>query len=545
MKIVALVTALLTTASMNTGVTYQNTTGLADGTTPNVESNHKLPEFIKGNAITTSIPAMITFDPALGEDSSSFAIIRATFDGLTRTGADGQPHLSMAEKIDVSADLKTYTFTIRDAKWSNGETVTAHDFEFAWKRELDPKTAANYAYQMYYIKNAEKANKGEVSLDEVGIKALDAKTLQVTLENPTPYFLELTAFPTYYPVNKKIVSANPGWANDAKTHVGNGPFTIKSMEDQSHLVLAKNQQYWDKQSVKLDGINFLYIEDEYDMVSAFNSGELDWAGAPLGYLPEDLYGAYKKEGLLHTKSIAGVYWLKLNTEKPPFNNVKIRKAFAYAVNRAEVIGQVKPSNLPATGVIPFSMPLQPEGYFKDNDIAKAKQLLQEGLKELGLKQLPPISYSFNTSETHKRIAETIQHQWKNALGVDVKLDNKEWKLHLEDMHQGNYQIGRMGWLADFNDPINYLELFKDKNGGNNDTNWENPKYKELLDKSQLERDPAKRNELLKQAEQIIMDEMPVIPIYYYTNSWVQNEKVKGVVIDGLGHIDYKWASKDK
>lgn len=483
-----------------------------------------------------------TADPGLAEDSTSGTIIRATFEGLTRTGADGQVHLAAAESYEVSEDGLTYTFKLRDAKWSNGDPVTAGDFEFAWKRALDPKTAANYAYQLFYIKNGEAYNKGQASRDDVGVKALDDKTLQVTLENPTPFFTELTAFYTYYPVNQKVVEADENWATQAATHVGNGPFKMTDWQHKSKIVLEKNENYWDKDNVKLDKIEFSMIEDENTELSMFENGELDWAGAPLSQLPTDAMPALTDSGRIHTKPIAGTYWYKFNTEQPPFHNVKIRKAFAYAIDRKSLIDNIlQAGQIPATGAVPPSMALNTEGYFKDNDVETAKKLLEEGMKEEGLTSLPEITLSYNTAETHKKIAEAIQDQWKQNLGVEVKLENQEWKVYIEDLHQGNYQIGRMGWLGDFNDPINFLEQYKEKKGGNNDTNWENAKYKELLNQSAVEKDPEKRKQILAQAEQILMDEMPVMPIYFYTNSWVHNEKLTGVIIDGLGNIDFKEA----
>ncbi|MFD2371846.1 peptide ABC transporter substrate-binding protein [Brevibacillus sp. GCM10020057] len=483
-----------------------------------------------------------TADPGIAEDTTSGAVILATFDGLTRIGADEKPHEAAAESYTVSDDKLTYTFKIRDAKWSNGDPVTAHDFEYAWKRALDPKTASNYAYQLYYIKNGEKANKGEAKLDDVGVKALDDKTLEVKLENPTPFFLELLAFRTYFPVNQKVVEANGKWAGEAATHVGNGPFKIESWEHKSKMVLVKNENYWDKDNVKLDKIEFSMVEDENTELSMFENGELDWAGAPMSSLPTDAIPALKEQGKITTKPIAGTYWYKFNTEKPPFNNVKIRKAFAFAIDRQGLIDNIlQTGQLPATGAVPPSMVLNPNGYFKDNDVETAKKLLDEGMKELGISKLPPITLSYNTSEAHKKIAEAIQDQWKKNLGVDVKLENKEWKVYLEDLHEGNFQVGRMGWLGDFNDPINFLELYKDKNGGNNDTRWENPKFKELLNKSSLESDLDKRKQILAEAEQVLMDDMPIMPIYFYTESWVQNPNVKGVQITGLGDIDWKGA----
>ncbi|WP_139491940.1 peptide ABC transporter substrate-binding protein [Brevibacillus dissolubilis] len=484
-----------------------------------------------------------TADPSIAEDSTSGAVVRATFDGLTRLGEDGVPKESAAEKIEVSPDGKEYTFTIREAKWSNGDAVTAHDFEYAWKRALDPKTASNYAYQLYYIKGGQAFNEGKGKVEDVGVKAVDDKTLKVTLENPTPFFLELTAFYTYYPINKKVDESNKDWAKEAATHVGNGPFKMDTWEHKSKLNLVKNDNYWDKDTVKLDKIEFSMIEDENTELSMYEAGDLDWAGHPLGVLPSDAIPALKDAGKLTIHPTASIYWYKFNTEKAPFNNAKIRKAFAYAINRQAIVDNVtQGGQQPAFSMLPPTMAVKPDGYFKDNDIEGAKKLLEEGMKEAGITSLPPITISYNTSENHKKIAESIQDQWKKAFNIDVKLENTEWKVYLDKLHEGNYQIGRMGWSADFNDPINFLEMFRDKKGGNNDTNWENAKYKELLIKSTQEQDQEKRKALFAEAEAIFMDEMPVAPIYYSTDVYTKSDKVKGVLIDALGFIDFKWAT---
>ncbi|WP_134698892.1 peptide ABC transporter substrate-binding protein [Ammoniphilus sp. YIM 78166] len=506
------------------------------------KEKNKAPQLLRLN-INSEPP---TLDPGLAEDSTSGTLIRQMFEGLTRIGEDENPHPAAAEKIDVSDDLKTYTFTIREnAKWSNGEPVTAYDFEFAWKRVLDPATAANYAYQLYVIKNAEKFNKSEIKdVAEVGIKATDERTLVVELENPTPYFLELTAFYTYMPVNKKVVEANKDWANDATDkYISNGPFKLDKWEHNNVAEIVKNDQYWDADKVHLDRISFVMIEDQATAFNMFESGELDWAGAPTSDLPTDAIPSLKDQGRLNIYPIAGTYWYKFQTENPPFNNAKVRKAFAYAIDRQSIIDNVTQANqLPAMGAVPPTMGLKEEGYFKDHDVETAKKLLDEGLQELGMtKDKLDITLSYNTNEGHQKIAQAIQDQWKQAFGIEVKLHNMEWKVYLEEMHKGNYQIGRMGWLGDFNDPINFLELYKDKLGGNNDTFWENAEFQRLLNESASEEDPAKRDQLLAQAEQILMDEMPIAPIYFYTKSYVKDDKVKGVMLHGLGDVDYKYA----
>lgn len=482
-----------------------------------------------------------TADPAFAEDSTSAAVIRATFDGLTRIGTDGKPQLAVANKMDVSPDRLTYTFHLRDSKWSNGEPVTAHDFEYAWKRVLDPRTASIYAYQMYYLKNGEKFNNGLASADEVGVKAIDDKTLVVKLEHPTSYFPELTAFATYYPVYRPQIEANSRWAANADTHVGNGPFKIEQWDHYAKLILAKNEQYWDKDAVKLDRVEFSMISDENTELFLYEKDELDWAGAPLSTLPAQAIPSLTDAGKINTRTIAAVYMYKFNTQQVPFNNVKIRKAFSYAINRQLIIDQVRQGHQePALGFVPPSMAVHTEPYFLDNDIETAKKLLQEGLNELGLATLPPIMLTYNTSESHKQLAEAVAGQWRQAFHIDVTVEDKEWTQFLKDQHKGDYQISRSGWLGDFNDPISFLGIFRDRAGGNNDTGWENNRYQALLKQSALEMDTQKRNQLLAQAEQILMDEMPIAPLFYYTNSWVKHERVKGVFIDGMGNLELKW-----
>ena len=489
-----------------------------------------------------------TLNPGKASDSTSGTILRQTFEGLTRIGQDGHPENAVASKVEVSPDQKVYTFTIRDgAKWSNGDPVIAGDFEYAWKWVLDPANAADYAYQLYYIKGAEAANLGKGKVEDVGIKAVNDTTLEVTLANPTSFFLELTAFYTYLPVNSKIAAANKNWANDAgDQYTTNGPFHMTEWKHSDNLILEKSDTYWDKDNVKLTKINFSMINDFNTELSMFDNGELDWAGQPNGSLPVDAMQALKDQGTLHTQPIAGVYNYKFNTKVAPFDNKNIRKAFTYAINRQELIDNItQGEQLPAMALVPPTMFAENEkGYFADNDVAKAKEYLAEGLKEMGLKdasELPPITISYNTNESHQKIAQAIQDMWSKNLGVEVTLDNAEWAVYIEKLHAGDYQVGRMGWLGDFNDPVNFLELYRDADGGNNDTGWENPEFKKLLNDSASEADAAKRTEMLKQAEAIFIDDMPVLPIYFYTMNWVQNEKLKGVVISGLGDLTYKWA----
>jgi oligopeptide transport system substrate-binding protein len=488
-----------------------------------------------------------SLNPSLANDSTSSSVLLQTFEGLTRIDQNGESQMAMAKSHEVSDDLKTYTFKIReDAVWSNGDPVTAQDFEYAWKWVLDPASEAQYAYQLYYIKNAQAVKEGNVSMDELGVKVVDEKTLEVELENPTPYFLELTAFYTYFPVNSTIAKDNAEWATDAgENYTSNGPFTMTSWEHNDKIVLEKNENYWDKDAVKLDKIELIMINDPNTELSMYENDELDWAGKPTGQLPLEAIPALKDSGELQIEPIAGTYWYKFNTEQKPFNNKKIRQAFAYAIDRQSIVDNItKGGEVPAMAAVPPTMFEENEkGYFKDGDLETAKKLLEEGLAEEGYASaadLPSITLSYNTNEAHAKIAQAIQDMWKKNLGVDVALDNAEWAVYIDKLHNGDYQIGRMGWLGDFNDPINFLELYKEQ-GGNNDTRWTNEEFKNLLNQSATETDSEKRLDLLKQAEEILIDEMPIAPIYFYTNTYVHKDNLKDVVISGLGDVQFKWA----
>ncbi|GED31670.1 peptide ABC transporter substrate-binding protein [Brevibacillus centrosporus] len=484
-----------------------------------------------------------TLDSGMSNDVISGAFIRSLYDSLVRLDKDGKPVNSVASDIKISDDKKVYTFTLRDSKWSNGDPVTAKDFAFAWMRVLDPKTASGSAYKYYPIKNARAFFQGNAKAEDVGIKVIDDKTLEVTLENPTPYFLTLATF--YYPVNQKVVEGNADWAKKPESIVTNGPFKLSVWEHKNKIELVKNDQYWEKDVVKLDKIDFSMIEDTNTELEMFNNDDLDWAGAPISGLPADAIGPLHEEGKLQTMERATNYYLLFQTEKAPFTNEKIRKAFSYAINRKDIadnIGQA--GQTPLMGFVPLSASLKKEGYFKDNDTQTAKQLLADGIKELGLAKLPEITYLYNTSDLNKKIAEALQAQWKQVLGVDVKLVNKELKVMFDDQEQGNYMISRSGWTGDYNDSVNFLELLMEKNSSNNSTLWHSEKYVELVQKAYAEPDESKRNEYLVEAEGILMDEMPVTGIYSSVNSWVQSEKVKGITVDPLGYIDFKWGYKE-
>ncbi|MFD1036992.1 peptide ABC transporter substrate-binding protein [Virgibacillus byunsanensis] len=519
----------------------EETEGTDDGETEEAGDSELAEEQVLNVNIKSEPPSL---HPGKASDTTSSAVLDQVFEGLTRINQDGEVEPAMAEEWEMSEDQATYTFTIREgATWTNGDPVTAQDFEYAWKWVLDPASPdTDYAYQLYSIKGAEAAKNEEGSLDDVGVTAEDDKTLVVELEQPTPYFLDLVAFHTYYPVNQSVVEGNDDWAQEVtENYVTNGPFTLESWSHKDQIVLQKNADYWDAETVQLETINMFMIDDENTALTMYDNGELDWAGSPTDSLPLSAIPSRKADGTLNISSLAGVYYYAYNVEEAPFDNPNIRKAFAMAINRQGIVDNItQGEQQPAMALVPPSIfEENNEGYFGDNDVETAKELLAQGLEEEGLDELPTVNLSYNTSEAHAAIAQAVQDMWKQNLDVDVELNNEEWNVYLDTMGEGNFQVGRMGWLADFNDAINFLEIFNTV-GGNNYTNWEDEGYQALLKESRTETDADAREEILREAEAIFMDAMPIAPIYFYTNVWLSDEKVKNVEVSPMGGIQYKW-----
>lgn len=491
--------------------------------------------------ITSEPPSL---HPQLASDTTSGAILENTFEGLT-TMVEGEPVLAAAEDYKVSDDLLTYTFTLRDAQWSNGEKVTAEDFEYAWKWALNPENASEYSTILYPIKGAEAYNNGEGTAEDVAIKAIDEKTLEVTLNAPTPYFLELTAFKTFYPIHKATAEADPKWYTEADTYVSNGAYNLSTWNHSGDIVLEKSDTYWDTENVDIDTVNIAMVESETTQMTMFDAGEIDFLGAPYGTISLDAIDRLKSEDKLNVSDMSSIYWYKFNTEDPVMQNENIRKALALAIDRKGLISNVvKGEQEPALGIVPNSVEGfgDDEGYFKDADFEEAKKYLEAGLKELGLANPADleVKVSYNTSEAHSAIAQFIQQGWSSNLGITVKLDNSEWQVYLDKIGNGDYQIGRLGWGADYNDAYTFLEMYNSAENGNNQTGWSNDEYTALLNESITETDPDKRTEKLLEAEAVIMEEMPVAPIYYNTNLNVVSDEVENMVPDALGNINLKY-----
>ncbi|MGL4392215.1 MAG: peptide ABC transporter substrate-binding protein [Fusobacteriaceae bacterium] len=492
-----------------------------------------------------------TIDPQKNTTVEGTDITVAVFEGLYSGSKNGNPVPAVAESVKISKDGKVYTFKLRkDAKWSDGKPVTAQDFEYTFKRGADPATMAEYAYQFFYIKNAEKFNQGKASRDDVGVKSLDDYTLQVTLENPTPYFLGLVGQAVYYPVRKDIVEKDPeGWTLKAETFIGNGPFKMVKIAPKEGFEFVKNENYWDKANVKLDELKFTTIADENTYLNAFKKGEIDvFDTPPLAEIPNLL-----KDGTAKLNPYLASYFYAVNVSGknvPPevakfLGNAKVRRALALAIDRKMIVEEVlRGGQIPGTSFVPKGI-VSSDGkefttkqYFSPTgNVQEAKKLLAEaGYGDA--KKMPTISIKYNTLSSHATVAQAIQDMWKKNLGVNTELKQEEWAAFISSRVGQNYEVARHGWTADYNDPMTFLDLWV-SSGGNNDAKYNSPAYDKYIKMAKSESNATKRTKLLHDAEDVLMKDMPIIPLYYYTRVVCANPKVKNWYLSPLGEYNFK------
>ncbi|MFC7063848.1 peptide ABC transporter substrate-binding protein [Halobacillus seohaensis] len=488
-----------------------------------------------------------SLDPPIGFDAASWNVLNNLMEGMTRLGQDDQPEEATAENIEVSEDGTEYTFTIRDdAKWSNGDDVTAGDFEFAWKRLLNPETASSAAFLGYFIEGGEEFNSGEGSEDDVMVEAVNDKELHVTLTAPTNYFLNIISNPAFFPINQDVAEENEEWYAEADSFVGNGPFSLAEWAHDSEMILEKNEEYWDVDTVKLDKVHFAMVDDPNTEYQMYNSGDLDNSE-----IPSDLAGELLDSEEVTIEEQAGSQFYRFNVEEEPFQNANIRKAFAMAVNQQDIVEYVtKMGEEPAYGFVSPGFTdangndfREQNGNLVEFDPEQAMQLLEKGMEEEGYDELPEVTLTYNTDETNKSIAEAIQEMYSENLDVNVSLENTEWNVFLDDQKALKHQLSRSSFLADYADPINFLESFTTDSSMNR-TAWSNDEYDSLITSAKQETDEEQRFEYMYQAEQILFDEMPIFPIHFYNQVFLQKDGVDNIVRHPVGYLELKWATKE-
>ncbi|MEN6413260.1 MAG: peptide ABC transporter substrate-binding protein [Veillonellales bacterium] len=487
-----------------------------------------------------------TVDPRKSTGSPEATIEAQIFEGLTALDRYDHPIPAAAQRWDISPDEMKYTFFLREsAKWSNGDPVTAKDFVFAWRSALDPNLASGYAYQLYYLKNGEAYNKGLATAEQIGVKAIDDHTLEVTLEKPTAYFLSLLAFHTYYPVHRSTAQSNEKWAAKVQTIIGNGPFKMTKWVHNSKIEFERNEYYWDAAKVKSNKLTFILTENSATELALFENGLIDMGNNP----PISEISRLIKEDHLQIHPYLGTYFYCFNVTKPPFDDPKIRKAFSLVIDREAIIKNVvRGQQKAALGWVPFGLPdakadddfrLVGGDLLKDKDVETAKTLLSSAGYPDG-QNLPPITLLYNTSESHKAVAEAIQEMWRKNLGVNVSLVNQEWKVFLSSRHRGDYQVSRHGWLGDYADPMTFLDMFT-SDSGNNDAQYKNSDYDKLITLAKKTSNPTLRLQALHTAEKMLLDDAVIAPIYFYTQLTMVTPHVKGYTHSVLGVTYFKEA----
>lgn len=483
-------------------------------------------------------PEPETLDPALLTGFLEGRIVAALFEGLTQyQPEDLSPTPGVARDWSLSEDGLTYTFRLREARWSNGEPLTAHDFVYSWKRALEPMTAADYAYQLYYIKNAREFNEGKITdFSQVSVHAINDYTLEVRLERPTAFFLDLTSFPTLMPVNKRCIEAyGDDWTLPGHM-VCNGPFRLVEWKINSNIRMEKNPLYWDAYRVKLKSVDALAIESVNTGFNVYETGTADY----LYGLPLSLVDVLKDRKDFHSHVFLATFFLRFNVAAPPFDDVRVRKALDMAVDKERIVRYItKGGEVPAATLVPPGMPnyQSPKGLPFNPE--EARRLLEEAGYPGG-QGFPYTEYLFNTSEANKDIAEVIQQMWKKQLGIDVTLVNQEWKVFLSTVKNLDYQVARGNWIGDYVDPNTFLDMFV-TGGGNNRTGWSNRHYDQLIEAAAKERDTKKRMEIFREAEKILVVEgMPILPVYYHVSLNMYRSYVRGVFPNLLNIHPWKY-----
>lgn len=473
-------------------------------------------------------------DPQQVRGIPESTIINCLFEGLLISDpSDSARQLpGVAERWEHNEDYSVWTFYIRpDARWSNGDPLTASDFAFSIQRILTPEFGAFFADELHVLRGAEDFHKGKTKdFTQVGVRAVDPRTLRLELIGPTPYFLSLITHYAWFPIHPatilrfgKLGNRSTQWTQP-DAFVGNGPFVLKTWRPNDVIETVRSPFYWNRDRVKLTGVNFYAIEDLNTADRAFRAGQLHATNdVPLDKIP--FYRRYHPN-LIHSDPYAGVYFYRIDVAQKPLNEVKVRQALSLAIDRESLVRNVLRANqLAATGMTPPSFPGYQPLDIARYDPEKARRLLAESGYPGGT-GFPAISILINTSEAHRSIAEAIQQMWRQELNISVQVENQEWKVYLESMHQHHFAIARSGWIAPFLDPLAFLDIWK-SDSPNNDSNWKNPQFDVLLQQAAVTADPSLRFAKLRQAEEILIQDAPLLPIYWYTRVYLLDPAVTG------------------
>jgi oligopeptide transport system substrate-binding protein len=478
-----------------------------------------------------------SLDWSLATDGVSFNVIANLMVGLTEFNKELKPAPVIAKSWDIADAGKRIIFHLRDdVLWSDGQKVRAHDFEYSWKRLLNPKTASEYAYILFDIVNAREYHENKVSnAAEVGVKALDDLTLEVKLRHPASYFLSLTTFEVTFPQRQDIVEKFESRWTDPEHIVTNGPFTLASWKHENQIQLRANLKYFLGKPV-MDRVTMFMVNEKTTAVAMYEQGQLDFIDNRSIPILEKKRLA-KQRGFRNVPQLRGYYY-GFATDRKPFDDPRIRKAFAMAIDRETFPKILQGGEKPASSWIPPGMLAHNSKIGVHFNPPEARRLLREAGYSDG-KGFPRVVLAYNTEEDHKLVAEAVQSMWQRNLGVLVSLDNQEWKVYLKKLQNDPPHVFRLGWGADYPDPDNFMKLFT-ANSGNNNTRWKNPRYDQLLELAARELDVKKRIKLYDEAQTILVEtELPIIPLFWSSESTLLNPRFTGLEFNSMARMDLR------
>ena len=493
-----------------------------------------------------------TMDTARATDTDSSQVMRNVFEGLYNLGEGNKPVPGVAKSHEVSPDKTKYTFHLRNAKWSNGTPVTANDFIFAWQRAVDPATASEYAFLFFDIKNAKKINSKELPADQLGVKAINGHTFEVELERPVPYFISLTAFPTFLPINEEFFKSQGNkYALEDNKLIYNGAFTLSDWKHEQSFKFKKNTNYWDKNNVKLEEINFNIVKDHSTAVNLYESKQIDRLT-----LTSDLVDKYRKDSNFKERPDVGVQFVRMNQKNKTLQNINVRQAIDKSIDKKAFVNiLLNDGSLPAYSLVPKNFAKGPNGkdFREENgnltkeNTKDAQKSWKQAKQELGSDKIS-IELLTSDNDLSKKTGEYLKEQLeKNLEGLTVSIKPQPRKQQVTLLLQGNYDIAIDGWSPDFADPITFLELFTTDNPYNLD-HYSNKEFDDLIQKvkTDLAGDEKARWEALKQAEKILFKDAVVSPLYQNGTTYLERSYVKGVVeVDFAGPLNFKWANIEK
>ena len=468
-----------------------------------------------------------TLDWTLATDSVSITVIEQLMRGLTRLGTDLRPGPALAERWDLSPDGRTYTFHLRrDVRWTDGVPLDAEQFVYAWRRLLAPETAAEYAYFLFPVEGARELNAGELAdPSRLGVRALDPHTLEVRLRKPLVYFPALVTFMVTFPARRDVIEAHGAAWTEPENIETLGPFALEEWRHEYRITLGANPSFYGGRP-GLERIIGYMIQAESTALVLFEQRILDYVQLPVLEIPRYIgHPAYRRAPLLRG------YYFGFNTDEPPFDDARVRRAFSMAIDRDQFPPLLMGGELPAGYWIPPGMPHHNPDIGLHFDVAGARRLLSEAGVDPAL--LPPIRVVYNTAETHKLVAEKLQQQWQDHLGVGVELENREWKVFLKELAVSPPPVYRLGWGADFADPDNFMNLFT-STSANNHTGWGNARYDALVERAAGVRDPAVRQRLYDEAQRILCErEVPIAPLFVSSRNAVVSPRIRGLELNPM------------